>query len=480
MPVSKPALGSQGWGTALNAALDDMDVTRPTSAAATALSSTYIAFAPEGVASAATNTTALQAAIDALSTAGGGVLRGRGSGDPMVVALASGQRYALTVPSNVEIDGLDLTLDPASVAATNSTHHVIEVGTATVAAENVTIRNCRINCNASAHGLSTIGIGNRQEGGTVRSAHITITNNYVENCALGIAATKASTPWSGLTGIQHLDWKVTGNTVVNASNKAIEFQETTHSTIANNFCDDVSAGPQVINGCTYVTIIGNTVRYNSSGINITHGCSHITVTGNVVQALDAASAGAMILRTEPVAEGPTTSHVTITGNTFTDTVSASKNVFKFQTRTENTGTPTWSSILVSNNIFRGNVLLYDEGPKRTSTSLDLFRFIGNTVELTASTHAGQPGSRCWVQGNGFRVAFTQSTGAWVLEGNEFNAGLTIAASYVSARNNKTTTLTVTSGQTYVSLLQNIASTSLTDSGTGTMKANNIVAWALVP
>lgn len=41
MPINKPAVGSQNWGTALNAALNEMDVTIPTSTAAGALSGTY-------------------------------------------------------------------------------------------------------------------------------------------------------------------------------------------------------------------------------------------------------------------------------------------------------------------------------------------------------------------------------------------------------------------------------------------------------
>lgn len=45
MPVSKPVIGEQGWGEKLNAALDSMDVTVPTSAAAKTLSGTYVPLA---------------------------------------------------------------------------------------------------------------------------------------------------------------------------------------------------------------------------------------------------------------------------------------------------------------------------------------------------------------------------------------------------------------------------------------------------
>lgn len=67
--VTKPTVGSSGWGPTLNAALDDMDVTVPGSAAATALSSTFQTIAlAETKAHAASTYTAKRNASRALTT----------------------------------------------------------------------------------------------------------------------------------------------------------------------------------------------------------------------------------------------------------------------------------------------------------------------------------------------------------------------------------------------------------------------------
>jgi hypothetical protein len=437
----------------------------------------------------------LQDAIDAVAAAGGGVvLLGAGdfklsrtAGDETVVIKSGvtlrGQGFSThiyldpTTPpnplryfplrigtgkmpaSNVVIEhlrytGHDKAIGGGSIMGLNA--RLDEPESLLLSCDNVSIRNCWIYDAKQAAGCT-------KPGGSMYEAKTVITP------AEATAASKAGAGPRNYTNPDRLasqfkNWQVCHNFIDTCGNKAVELAECNGGLIADNYMTNVVDGPQVIFGSRNVQIRDNEVYFTRTGINITEGSNHIRVNGNHVEpspTFNKNEANACLLfRTEPLPLVSTISHVVVTGNVFRDQTTQQEGTVKFITRPESLGC-TYETITLTGNVFDGDVLMLDSRSPAMTTIQDVI-FADNICEgdLISQPSDVMKSNNVMVRGNQLQKAgnYSLQASGWIWSGNSHPGG----------------SLTIASGAEGNVVHGNVVTAKITDQGTKTDLANNVI------
>lgn len=384
------------------------------------------------------DTSAIQDAIDAASTAGGGTVLVAGHS---LVSFGS-NRYCLTLPTGVSLIGLDplssiIELDTGSTVPAGTVFHIIEIGSATTGANNVQVRDLYVKAHHSTKGGGgkyIQGIAARHDTTTSsHSDHVTIDNCRVEDANIGIGCAKdGSTSGSARTGSRHKRWSVRNCYVDTTTNKAIELQEAEDSEIVDNFILNAEDGAQTINYSTRIIIARNSISYAEQGIGVTEGCSDVLVEDNLIvengNGTGTTGSAGIHLRREPYTGAVTASRIKVLNNTVIDTASTNKIGFAFETRTENTGTSTYEDVEIRGNTFNAaNNYLYDKGSATRSQATGL-RVFDNYFIGSVLTDASWVSSDTRFERNRVTSAHTANNDGWWYEDNDFDSTFTIVGS----------------------------------------------------
>jgi len=426
---------------------------------------------------------AIQAAIDAATAAGGGIVYlptgeyriTRGSGTETIV-----------LKSNVTIRGdgygSHIFLDPTT-APNNTRYYPVRVGTDTAAVSNVVVDSIRLTINNSvirANDPSTsntdslMGICARHDGGTpptgslllIHSDNIRVSNCYIYDAQIAVGCTKdggVAGSTAARIAAQFQNWIVEDCVLDTCGNKMVEFGECNGGIIRHNIMTNCLDGPQAIFYSQNILFEGNRIDYSETGINIAAGSNNIDIVNNLVQAnanIPKTSAGCgLFLRTEPtLGAAYVLSDVRSIGNTYRDTVSTPKRVFNFGTRTQVTSA-LYERITFQNDSFEGNVQFSDlQAPTLATVKSVMFegcRFDADLANAANSTMASSEVAvrNCDLAGSS---GYTVSASGWAFQNNRFRSRLTIASA---------SSATVAQG--------NIVTGGVTDSGTGSVLANNV-------
>ena len=384
------------------------------------------------------DTTAIQAAISAASSAGGGIVFFP-AGHYIVKTDTSGQRYALTVPSSVSLlgDGYASYIELTSAGNASTVQHVIEFGTASTSASNIRISGLRVDANHSTLGgaKSIQGIAARQDSDQTKHVdHVMIDNCYVYDTNVGIVCSKdGGSSGSARTANRHLDWTVRDNIIDTTANKSVELQECLGGRILANRAYSATDGYQAINYSERIEISGNYAEYSTSGISVAEGCIDVDVTNNTLIAASSSAgtnAGGILIRREPYTGAITQYRVRVKNNLVNN--SSTGILFGFETRTGNTGTSTFEDVEISGNVFKGtgDSYLYDKGSATRSqaTGLKIFDnfFIGPALTSSSWTSTGTK-----VYRNRFNTAHTANGGSWDYLDNTFVSTFTVSGTGIT-------------------------------------------------
>lgn len=437
----------------------------------------------------------LQEAIDTVATAGGGVVL-LGAGDFKLSRTAGDE--TVVIKSGVTLRGQGFSthiyLDPTT-PPNPLRYFPLRIGTGKVPASNVVIEQLRYTGHDKAIGGGSImglnarldepeslllscdnvsirhcwiydakqAVGCTKPGGSMYEAKTVITP------AEATAASKAGAGPRNYTNPDRLasqfkNWQVCHNFIDTCGNKAIELAECNGGLIADNYITNVVDGPQVIFGSRNVQIRDNEVYFTRTGINITEGSNHIRVTGNHVEPLltfTKNSANACLLfRTEPLPLISTISHVVVTGNVFRDQTTQEKGTVKFATRPESLGC-TYEAITLTGNVFDGDVFMLDNRSPGLSTIRDII-FNDNICEgaLRSEADGVMKSSNVMVRGNQLRQRgnYNLKASGWIWSGNSQPYG----------------SVTIASGAEGNVVHGNVVTSEISDQGTKTNLAGNVV------
>jgi hypothetical protein len=415
--------------------------------------------------------TVLQTAIDTVANAGGGVVL-LGAGD-FKLSRREGDE-TIVLKSGITLRGqgyaTHLYLDPTT-PPNAARYYPVRIGTETEPASNIVVENLRYTGNnAKIGGGSIMGFNARlgsPEARLLSCDNITVRNCWIIDAQQAAGSTKEdprkySTPER--LAAQFKNWQVHHNFIDTCGNKAVELAECNGGLIADNYIVNVKAGPQVIFGSRNVQIRDNEAYFTDTGINITEGSNHIRVSGNHVEPIEGISKGStggcITFRTEPQPLNSTISHVVVTGNIFRNQTTNARNTIRFQTRVEAI-TCTYEAITFTGNIFDGDIRLLDALSPEKTTIKDLLladNICEGDVVSVPNTTMGS--SQVIIRGNLFRQTgpITLNASRWLWSGNTHPAG----------------TREIPVGATANVLHDNTTASPITDHGTATDLANNVV------
>jgi hypothetical protein len=413
---------------------------------------------------------ALQKAIDAAAAGGGGVVE-LGVGDFKLSRHAGDE--TIVIKSGVTLRGqgygTHIYLDPAT-PPNALRYYPVRIGTETVPASNVVVENLRYTGNnAKIGGGSIMGFNARlgEPALLLSCDNITVRHCWIYDAQQAAGCTKPGGPHytePARLAAQFKNWRVYGNTIDTCGNKAIEFDECNGGLIADNYIDNTRDGPQVICGSRNVEFRDNEVYFTDTGINITEGSNHIRVVGNHVEptaTINKGTANACLLfRTEPVEHVSEISDVVVTGNIFRDQITTQKSTLKFTTRPQSLGC-IYRAISITGNIFDGNVLMLDARTPALTTIKDVL-FADNICEgdLLSQPNKTVRTGDIVVRGCLLRKAgdYVANADRWVWSGNTIPNG----------------TLMIAAGADFNVVHDNIVATPISDLGTATQMAGNVV------
>ena len=387
---------------------------------------------------AAVNTPAIQSAITACAAAGGGIVYVP-AGTYKISAQASGQRYGITVPSNVILmgDGMFVSVlefDPAQTLPAGSVFIPIEIGTATTGASNVTIRDLGLDANwtaLNAGGTEFIeGIAARHS--TTVTAHsddITIERVRVLDANAGIYCAKNGSTNPGSTADRFERWSVRDCVVETTNNKAIELQMAQDSEIVGNRTIDATDGIQLLHSCTRVAIAHNIVEYRNSGINVREAITDFDVDGNIVTCIGGGSASladlpaGIVIGTENVLASPALGRGLIRNNVITDLVSTLRVAIMFNSYVTNVAA-TFTDVVIENNVFNSDLAYIADPNNPTKSSATRLKVRGNYFGGTCVTNANWVSDRTRFERNHVISNFTSNSNNWDFRENVFGGTFT--------------------------------------------------------
>ena len=446
---------------------------------------------PDGIAD-----SILQEAIDKVASAGGGVVL-LGVGDFKLSRHDDDE--TVVIKSNVTLRGqghaTHIYLDPKT-PPNELRYFPVRIGSAKVPAHNVVIENLRYTGNDKAIGGGSImGFNARldeKESLLLSCDNITVRHCWIYDAKQAAGCTKPATamylakhvipaeeakaaavdPEKVRTGYfdadrmatQFKNWQVYHNYIETCGNKAVELAECNGGLIADNHIVNVVDGPQVIFGSRNVQIRDNIVHFTRTGINISEGSHHIRVSGNHVEPMPEVSKKAvlpcLIFRTEPLPLHSRISDVVVTGNVFRNQHTQGKCTVRFVTRPEALSC-VYESLLLSGNVFDGDVQLYDVRTSGRTTIQDIV-FADNVCEgaVLSAPEKAMSSSHVVVRGNLLRHpgALTLNASHWIWTGNtHVNGTLEVAA---DARSNL--------------IRDNVTASPTADKGTDTVLVGNVV------
>jgi hypothetical protein len=446
---------------------------------------------PDGIAD-----SILQEAIDKVASAGGGVVL-LGVGDFKLSRHDDDE--TVVIKSNVTLRGqghaTHIYLDPKT-PPNELRYFPVRIGSAKVPAHNVVIENLRYTGNDKAIGGGSImGFNARldeKESLLLSCDNITVRHCWIYDAKQAAGCTKPATamylakhvipaeeakaaavdPEKVRTGYfdadrmatQFKNWQVHHNYIETCGNKAVELAECNGGLIADNHIVNVVDGPQVIFGSRNVQIRDNIVHFTRTGINISEGSHHIRVSGNHVEPMPEVSKKAvlpcLIFRTEPLPLHSRISDVVVTGNVFRNQHTQGKCTVRFVTRPEALSC-VYESLLLSGNVFDGDVQFYDVRTSGRTTIQDIV-FADNVCEgaVLSAPEKAMSSSHVVLRGNLLRHpgALTLNASHWIWTGNiHVNGTLEVAA---DARSNL--------------IRDNVSTSPVADKGTDTVLVGNVV------
>jgi hypothetical protein len=348
----------------------------------------------------------------------------------------------------------------------------VRIGTETTPASNVVVENLRYTGNNAKIGGGSIMGFNARLGAP--SAYLLSSDNItVRNCWIYDAQQAAGCTKDGLfaypkperLAAQFKNWQVYHNFIDTCGNKAVEFAECNGGLIADNYIVNVKDGPQVICGSRNVQIRDNEVWFTDTGINITEGSNHIRVSGNHVEPVATINpgtpGGCLFLRTEPQAHDSVISDIVVTGNIFRDQTTRTKLAIRFQTRKEAIACA-YERITFTGNVFDGDVAFLDTTTPARTTIRDIV-FADNICEgdVISVPNGTMASGHVMLRSNMLRKEgiYTLKANQWFWSGNTYPNG----------------TLQISTGATANVVHDNMTVSPITDSGSATDLANNIVS-----
>jgi hypothetical protein len=438
----------------------------------------------------------LQEAIDKVAAAGGGVVL-LGAGDFKLSRHADDE--TVIIKSNITLRGqghaTHVYLNPKT-PPNDLRYFPVRIGSASVPAHNVVIEHLRYTGNDKAIGGGSImGFNARldeKESLLLSCDNVTVRHCWIYDAKQAAGCTKPATsmylakhvipaeearaaaadPEKVRTGYfdadrmatQFKNWQVHHNYIETCGNKAVELAECNGGLIADNHIVNVVDGPQVIFGSRNVQIRDNVVHFSRTGINISEGSHHIRVSGNHVEPMPEVSKKAvlpcLIFRTEPLPLHSRISDVVVTGNVFRNQHTNGKCTVRFVTRPEALSC-VYESLLLTGNVFDGDVQLYDFRTSGGSTIQDII-LADNVCEgaVLSAPEKAMASSHVVLRENLLRLpgAMTLNASHWIWTGNtHVNGTLEVAA---GARSNL--------------IRDNVTASPITDKGTDTVLAGNVV------
>jgi hypothetical protein len=172
------------------------------------------------------------------------------------------------------------------------------------------------------------------------------------------------------------------------------------------------------------------------------------------------STACLLFRTEPLSLVSTVSHVTVTGNVFRDQTTGQKGTVKFITRQESLGC-TYEAITFTGNVFDGDVLLLDPRSPARTTIRDIV-FADNLCEgdILSAPAGTMASDNVLIRGNQLRRNgdYTIRASGWIWSGNSHRSG----------------SLTIASGAEGNVVHDNVLRGEITDQGTKTDVASNVI------
>ncbi|TDU64588.1 Right handed beta helix region [Prosthecobacter fusiformis] len=381
----------------------------------------------------------LQAAIDKVSTRGGGVVL-LGAGD-FKLSRKQGEQ-TVVIKSNVTLRGqghaTHIYLDPKT-PSNPERYYPVRIGTDAVPAHNVVIENLRYTGNDKAIGGGSImGFNARldaPESLLLSCDNITVRHCWIYDAKQAVGCTKATAFYMQADRIvaQFKNWQVHHNFIDTCGNKAIELGECNGGLIADNHIINTVDGPQVIFGTRNVQIRDNVVFFTRTGINVSEGSHHIRVSGNHVEPMPgrdhAQMATCLLLRTEPKRLHTRISDVGVTGNIFRNQSTPSKCTVSFLTNIDALSC-VYEGLTFTSNVFDGDVQLFDKRMPDKTTIKDIV-FADNICEgdLLSESQGKMMSSHVMVRANVLRKAgvCTLNASQWIWTGNtHVNGTLKIA------------------------------------------------------
>jgi hypothetical protein len=353
----------------------------------------------------------------------------------------------------------------------------VRIGTETTPASNVVVEHLRYTGNnAKIGGGSVMGFNARLGSPAaclLSSDNITIRHCWIHDAQQAAGCTKdhiLAYPTAERLAAQSKNWQVYNNFMDTCGNKMVEFAEVNGGLIADNYITNAADGPQVIFGSRNVVIRDNEVYFTQTGINVTEGSHHIRVSGNHVEPMPTidrgAGGGCIVFRTEPQPLTTTISHIVVTGNVFRNQTTQRKCTVRFQTRKEAVACA-YQGIVFTGNVFDGDVHFLDRTTPARSTIQDIV-FADNICDgdVISASSGTMASSHIMVRGNLLRMTgdYRLNADQWIWSGNTHISG----------------TLEVAAGATANVVHDNVTSSSISDDGTKTDLAGNVVRRKNLP
>lgn len=411
---------------------------------------------------------AIQAAIDAANAAGGGVVY-LPTGEYRLTQTGTTDTGSVILKSYVTLRGdgygSHIFLDPATTNPTGDAYFPLRVGTSTLAVTDVTVEMIRLTPNNKVinHG-SMMGIYARHNAtNNLHSDNVTVRNCTITDSQIAVGCSK-SDPGNVSDRLKYANrnWRVENCNLDLCGNKMVELCQCHVGVIRDNEMTRCADGPQVLYYSNYVLIAGNHVTYTTSGINIAAGSHDIDIVNNIVEADPSIPVGtitsALYIRCEPTASNFVESDIRSIGNTYRDIYTTAKRVFQFGTRSS-VISAVYERITFQNDIFDGNVqfapLLFQSITTVKQVMFDSCRFDAGFATVSNATSASSEVSIRGCEFNG-PSGYTLSASGYVLQNNRIHSVLSIGSS---------ASATVAQG--------NIVTGGITDSGSGSVLANNV-------
>jgi hypothetical protein len=438
----------------------------------------------------------LQKAIDAVADAGGGVvLLGAGgfklsrhADDETIViknnVTLSGQGYATHIYLDPKTPPNDLRYFPVRIGSSKiPAHNVViehlrytghdkaigggsimgfnarldEPGSLLLSCDNISVRHCWIYDAKQAAGCT-------KPATAMYFAKHVISQEEAKAAAGEVEKTRSGYFDADRMAAQFKNWQVLNNYIETCGNKAIELAECNGGLIAGNHIVNVVDGPQVIFGSRNVQIRDNTIYFTRTGVNITEGSHHIRISGNHVEPMPDVAQGAvlpcLIFRTEPLPLHSKITDVVVAGNIFRNQHTTPKCTVRFVTREEALSC-VYEGITFTGNIFDGDVHFFDKRSPVRTTIRDIV-FADNVCEggVLSEPRGTMVSSHVVVRGNLLRQSGTVTMNAsqWIWSGNTHVNG----------------TLEIAAGSKANIIRDNVTATPITDHGTETVLAGNVV------